>query len=915
MLSSDNDIEEISAARAMVLMTGTVSTATNAAAVSSDLPHAAHEHQIPSRILCPSQIQPQTQMASMRHPTAQSGEQRHHLAPAANPAPVPQVKLIEPPSWTKEIFASHKFFMSALLEWGAPFGLFRFSTGNSVKNTQESGVDLDLFPYRRCVLRCQHCHGKDKTFCGFQVSYNYQKKAKEISKITLVLPYDSKHNNNMFVSLESDSHYVNHATDLTSEEKTFLLAIGPDRLAMPKVRLSLNRQFGQNRVYNREVLKWMMKKGRNQFLGNDKDSMRNLFKLGRTTESGGGLFQHSFCNSSLKLESFHLQESIEKELVAVYGRLFHMDSSHHTTKYMLRVCPPKGIDCLGLSCPFGYSMIGAESTEFVTDVLENLDLANKGATAATDRAPGWEDPLKKFGINQVFDGWHYGNDATTASAGLGVLGTRFRKDISSAMYQDMGTVEALDAHLQSLLDALPTDHSSHKFVIEFIKNKKKVCITHTGELFHCSNGALSRGEATMSTIKGNGTLKEPMRHWTLYEFALHMQSLTRAYVAKATSMIKKLLMEGKEISDWVQKRLEAANALVGKYRSVKLHENWLHTDRNIVGAVYGISNKTQPGSHVHEVFIPNDPKLHPSCSCRKYKVCCIAHEHVARAYIDLEDRQFFSNDTLDPYWKLERHPCYKFAKADVLYDASQSGVTNGSSSAQTVTDSAAAPDGSEMNTESSKSCITLDTYKKIPFPKNPNSRYNSLHGLFLKLADYAKTNKGTYQRTMVQLKAMLDQAEAELNNQEVNDSLPLPPSERGGRQNEGVANNSIPSQIARCQEAMASSSVKKRKTAGTSNVRKKGRGTGSCSTCTARGIAKPHGHRAGGRCPFKNQFCEYCMKVRGEATNLHDASNCPHAGNATGEHKDLKAALALPVDDSTLNDQVAPFGIVNNAAI
>ena len=115
----------------------------------------------------------------------------------------------------------------------------------------------------------------------------------------------------------------------------------------------------------------------------------------------------------MKLQGFHLQEPIEMALVQVYGvKLFYLDSTHKTTKY-----------CLGRTCPFGLGLISGEDKVNITKTLSRFSLANHGANAGTDRAPGWEDPLREAGIFQFFDTYHFSQDIEISKGGLGCEAT------------------------------------------------------------------------------------------------------------------------------------------------------------------------------------------------------------------------------------------------------------------------------------------------------------------------------------------------------------------------------------------------------------------------------------------------------------------------------------------------------------
>ena len=87
-------------------------------------------------------------------------------------------------------------------------------------------------------------------------------------------------------------------------------------------------------------------------------------------------------------------------------------------------------------------------------------------------------------------------------------------------------------------------HKKAARIIEvLIQLKEKLCITYTGEHFHCSNGGMSRGESTMSRLKGRGLLKDDMKKWTLWEFQRHYAALHEAYKFRATEALKNIYSE------------------------------------------------------------------------------------------------------------------------------------------------------------------------------------------------------------------------------------------------------------------------------------------------------------------------------------------------------------------------------------
>jgi len=119
----------------------------------------------------------------------------------------------------------------------------------------------------------------------------------------------------------------------------------------------------------------------------------------------GGVFSVDYCQVSTRIIGAYIQHKIEKDLLESYGkRLYYLDGTHGTTRYIFKAIPPQSIDCFGYTCPLGLSLITSESHDYVRDVLKNLRLScYSGATVITDRAPAWAIPLSEVKANHIYD--------------------------------------------------------------------------------------------------------------------------------------------------------------------------------------------------------------------------------------------------------------------------------------------------------------------------------------------------------------------------------------------------------------------------------------------------------------------------------------------------------------------------------
>ena len=183
------------------------------------------------------------------------------------------------------------------------------------------------------------------------------------------------------------------------------------------------------------------------------------------------------------------------------------------------------------------------------------------------------------------------------------------------------------------------------------------------------------------------------------------------------------------------------------------------------------SNKKSPNI-LYDVFIPQDKKLFPSCSCHSYcsyRLPCI---HIARVYMDLIDRMYHNKHTIHPYWHVTYHPLFKEVKNKINGKTSIIGIGTIESFCQKAnnrkeTDLVGKRPPEEMS----------DILSQIDFPRKPNVRYSTLHGMTQQLIELAKDNASLYKITKLQLNQMINQAKCFMTS-EVED-ISLSQNEKG----------------------------------------------------------------------------------------------------------------------------------------
>ena len=386
---------------------------------------------------------------------------------------------------------------------------------------------------------------------------------------------------------------------MSSAELQYIRNEAPNRTSVPRIRLHMERVFGFQRYYSRNLLNRILIKSQKEFLGNDNFCIEELFKHCEHIKQEGGIFISRHCEASLKLTGYSVQTLLEKKLIEVYGtKLFYLDSTHNTSRHNLKICPPSVIDCFGMTAGVGLSTFDAEASEEIDIVLKDLSLDNVGSVAGVDQAPCWDIPFENAGIIKLHDTWHFGRDINKAASGLEDKYQIFRDKCNKALYHDFGDSVVLDLFLGHLEEEYKSFPKANKLVKTLIKLKRNLCKTYTHEYFHCSNGGMSRGEGVMSRLKGNGKLKQSMRKWSLWELQLHYDALSRSYMVSVSEQIRKYLKNNCYCSELVSKKMEEASSDSSLYQLVKpmghkklLYKVIFDEIRNIHGRTYHVKKK------------------------------------------------------------------------------------------------------------------------------------------------------------------------------------------------------------------------------------------------------------------------------------------------------------------------------------
>ena len=129
------------------------------------------------------------------------------------------------------------------------------------------------------------------------------------------------------------------------------------------------------------------------------------------------------------------------------------------------------------------------------------------------------------------------------------------------MYHDFNNEKDLDIYLDDFLKSLKPKSPKYKFTKELIKDKEKLCFTHTGNNFICSNGCASRCESHAHWVKSCSSIKKAMRQWNLYEWYCYYDVLVNSYISKTKKIIETTILKGngwcgRYVEEWLNTSLK-----------------------------------------------------------------------------------------------------------------------------------------------------------------------------------------------------------------------------------------------------------------------------------------------------------------------------------------------------------------------
>ena len=104
---------------------------------------------------------------------------------------------------------------------------------------------------------------------GLLIGIRLVEKEKVLKVVKVIFKNESVH----CLRMDSSNIVLTEEHDLTDDIKQKIIECSPDKTSIPILKLSLQRLFGNNRVYHSQFFHRVLKIGETKFLGTDKDSM------------------------------------------------------------------------------------------------------------------------------------------------------------------------------------------------------------------------------------------------------------------------------------------------------------------------------------------------------------------------------------------------------------------------------------------------------------------------------------------------------------------------------------------------------------------------------------------------------------------------------------------------------------------
>ena len=172
-----------------------------------------------------------------------------------------------------------------------------------------------------------------------------------------------------------------------------------------------------------------------------------------------------------------------------------------------------------------------------------------GSTYMTDEGPAFPIIAATLQLKHLLCANHLSTRIFEKCGGLGASADAFKKDISTAIFEDLGERKNLDCHLGVMLMEYSTQ-AAKDFIKHIIAVKEQACFTYTKEYFTAGNVATQRSEGMNGNIKEQGQYKKELQKMNNHRLAIHLLDMEERRYNDVIDELKKAHMQGQCLRNW-----------------------------------------------------------------------------------------------------------------------------------------------------------------------------------------------------------------------------------------------------------------------------------------------------------------------------------------------------------------------------
>ena len=402
--------------------------------------------------------------------------------------------------------------------------------------------------------------------------------------------------------------------------------------------------------------------------------LKELLDLGSVIKAKGGFFDYQLDEENT-LTCLAIQTALMREYSKAYGDFNLQDGTHSINRYNEILVPTCVVDCLGRTRMAALCLLDSENAPELLTMCQGLEtLLRKGATYMTDEAGAFAVIASHFEMTHLLCVDHFKTKIFGASGNLGPLHDDFVKDISKALFEDLGLVKRLDCHLGVMAQTYKPP-AALELIREVDEKKDRVCFTCTKVHFTAGHVATQRIEGNNSCIKEKGDLKKDLKKMNNYTLVRHVLDMAEHKELDAVDEIKRLVEHGKKWSDYVDTRWKESGHRCSDIREcvkVRQEADLLGKGR---GTVWSVPSRTGIDEKDHIVCTwinheaPNARSRHPpSCDCGRFTSSGIPCAHICYVFT-VSKNALWDELNLAPRWRLSSHPLCDHARSKLNISA------------------------------------------------------------------------------------------------------------------------------------------------------------------------------------------------------------------------------------------------------